>query len=37
MINFTAGAANILTACRAADLRTIVTSRTFVEKGQLDR
>ena len=35
MINFTAGAANILTACRAADLRTIVTSRTFVEKGQL--
>jgi acyl-[acyl-carrier-protein]-phospholipid O-acyltransferase/long-chain-fatty-acid--[acyl-carrier-protein] ligase len=35
MINFTAGAANILAACRAADLHTIVTSRTFVEKGQL--
>ncbi len=36
MINFTAGAANILAACRAADLNTIVTSRTFVEKGRLD-
>jgi acyl-[acyl-carrier-protein]-phospholipid O-acyltransferase / long-chain-fatty-acid--[acyl-carrier-protein] ligase len=36
MINFTAGAANILAACRAADLDTILTSRTFVEKGRLD-
>ena len=35
MINFTAGATNILSACRAADLDTIVTSRTFVEKGRL--
>jgi len=35
MINFTAGAANILAACRAAALETIVTSRTFVEKGRL--
>jgi acyl-[acyl-carrier-protein]-phospholipid O-acyltransferase/long-chain-fatty-acid--[acyl-carrier-protein] ligase len=35
MINFTAGAANILAACRAADLDTILTSRTFVEKGRL--
>src|SRR5580698_5630595 len=33
MINFTAGAANILAACRAADLDTILTSRAFVEKG----
>src|SRR3954449_4315185 len=36
MINFTAGAANILAACKAAEVSTIVTSRTFVEKGKLD-
>ena len=36
MINFTAGAANILAACRAAEIMTIVTSRAFVEKGKLD-
>jgi acyl-[acyl-carrier-protein]-phospholipid O-acyltransferase/long-chain-fatty-acid--[acyl-carrier-protein] ligase len=35
MINFTAGAANILAACRAAALDTIVTSRAFVERGRL--
>ncbi len=35
MINFTAGAANILAACKAAQLTTIITSRTFVEKGRL--
>ena len=33
MINFTAGATNILAACKAAQLNTIVTSRAFVEKG----
>jgi acyl-[acyl-carrier-protein]-phospholipid O-acyltransferase / long-chain-fatty-acid--[acyl-carrier-protein] ligase len=36
MINFTAGAANILGACRAAEVDTILTSRTFVEKGRLE-
>ncbi|ACA18919.1 AMP-dependent synthetase and ligase [Methylobacterium sp. 4-46] len=36
MINFTAGTANILSACRAAEVDTIVTSRAFVEKGRLD-
>jgi acyl-[acyl-carrier-protein]-phospholipid O-acyltransferase/long-chain-fatty-acid--[acyl-carrier-protein] ligase len=35
MINFTAGAANILSACRAAEVDTIVTARTFIEKGKL--
>ncbi len=35
MINFTAGAANILAACKAAQIGTILTSRTFVEKGKL--
>jgi acyl-[acyl-carrier-protein]-phospholipid O-acyltransferase/long-chain-fatty-acid--[acyl-carrier-protein] ligase len=36
MINFTSGATNILAACRAAELDTILTSRAFVEKGRLD-
>jgi acyl-[acyl-carrier-protein]-phospholipid O-acyltransferase/long-chain-fatty-acid--[acyl-carrier-protein] ligase len=36
MINFTAGAANILAACKAAEVGTIVTSRAFIEKGRLD-
>ncbi len=36
MINFTAGAANILSACKAAQIGTILTSRAFVEKARLD-
>ena len=36
MINFTAGAANVLAACKAAKLDTILTSRTFIERGKLD-
>jgi acyl-[acyl-carrier-protein]-phospholipid O-acyltransferase/long-chain-fatty-acid--[acyl-carrier-protein] ligase len=36
MINFTAGAANIRAACRAAQVETIVTSRAFIERGRLD-
>ncbi|MPZ40426.1 MAG: acyl-[ACP]--phospholipid O-acyltransferase [Rhizobiales bacterium] len=36
MINFTAGATNILAGCRAAEISTIVTSRAFIEKGRLD-
>jgi acyl-[acyl-carrier-protein]-phospholipid O-acyltransferase/long-chain-fatty-acid--[acyl-carrier-protein] ligase len=36
MINFTAGAANILAACKAAQVSTILTSRAFIEKGKLD-
>jgi acyl-[acyl-carrier-protein]-phospholipid O-acyltransferase/long-chain-fatty-acid--[acyl-carrier-protein] ligase len=35
MINYTAGLTNILAACKAADVTTIVTSRAFVEKGNL--
>ena len=35
MINFTAGAANIAAACKAAEIKTIVTSRAFVEKGRM--
>ncbi|HYF54004.1 MAG TPA: acyl-[ACP]--phospholipid O-acyltransferase [Salinarimonas sp.] len=36
MINFTAGAANILAACRAAAIDTIVTSRAFIKRAKLD-
>jgi acyl-[acyl-carrier-protein]-phospholipid O-acyltransferase/long-chain-fatty-acid--[acyl-carrier-protein] ligase len=36
MINFSAGAANVLAACKAAALDTILTSRAFVERGRLD-
>ena len=36
MINFTAGVANVLAACRAAKMDTILTSRAFIEKGRLD-
>ncbi|HLH96740.1 MAG TPA: acyl-[ACP]--phospholipid O-acyltransferase [Xanthobacteraceae bacterium] len=36
MINFTAGATNILAACKAAQVSTILTSRAFVEKGRLE-
>ena len=35
MINFTAGAANIVSACKAAEVRTILTSRAFVEQAKL--
>ncbi|WP_296714907.1 acyl-[ACP]--phospholipid O-acyltransferase [Rhodoblastus sp.] len=35
MINFSAGAANILAACKAAEIGTIVTSRAFIEKARL--
>src|SRR5436190_16951947 len=37
MINFTAGAANILAACKAARIDTILSSRAFIEKGKLSR
>ena len=36
MINFTAGAANILAACKAAQVKTIVTAHGFIERGKLD-
>ncbi len=35
MINFSAGAGNVRAACRAAAIRTVVTSRVFVERGRL--
>ena len=35
MINFTAGPANVLAACKAAKVTKIVTSRGFIEKAKL--
>jgi acyl-[acyl-carrier-protein]-phospholipid O-acyltransferase/long-chain-fatty-acid--[acyl-carrier-protein] ligase len=35
MLNFSAGSANVLGACRAAQLRIVLTSRAFIEKGKL--
>ena len=35
MMNFTAGAANILSACKAAEVQTVLTSRAFVEQAKL--
>jgi acyl-[acyl-carrier-protein]-phospholipid O-acyltransferase/long-chain-fatty-acid--[acyl-carrier-protein] ligase len=35
MINFSAGLANIKAACRAANIKTVVTSRVFVERARL--
>ncbi len=37
MVNFTAGAANIRAGLTAAQAKTLLTSRAFVEKGKLDR
>src|SRR5262249_57289806 len=35
MINFTAGAANILSACKAPRIHTILTSHAFIESARL--
>ncbi len=37
MLNFSSGPANVASACRAAAINTIVTSRAFVEKGRLEK
>ncbi len=36
MLNFTAGSANVLSACKAARVATILTSRAFIEKARLE-
>jgi acyl-[acyl-carrier-protein]-phospholipid O-acyltransferase/long-chain-fatty-acid--[acyl-carrier-protein] ligase len=36
LLNFTSGLKNLKAACEIADIRTIVTSRRFIEHGKLD-
>src|SRR3546814_20077357 len=36
MLNFTAGSANLLSACRAAEIATVYTSRRFVAQAKLE-
>jgi acyl-[acyl-carrier-protein]-phospholipid O-acyltransferase / long-chain-fatty-acid--[acyl-carrier-protein] ligase len=36
MLNFSAGAVNVRAACTAAQVKVVLTSRAFVEKGRLD-
>lgn len=36
MINFSSGTVNILSACRSALIKKVITSRLFVEKGALE-
>ena len=36
MLNFTAGPQNVASACKAANIAVVLTSRTFVEKGHLE-
>ncbi|MEM8644828.1 MAG: acyl-[ACP]--phospholipid O-acyltransferase, partial [Pseudomonadota bacterium] len=36
MLNFSAGSKNMLAACTAAEIKTVVTSRVFVEAGNLE-
>ena len=35
MLNYTAGAANILAACKAAEVKVVLTSRGFIDKARL--
>lgn len=36
MLNFSAGPANVVSACRTAEVRTVLTSRRFIEAGKLE-
>jgi acyl-[acyl-carrier-protein]-phospholipid O-acyltransferase/long-chain-fatty-acid--[acyl-carrier-protein] ligase len=36
MLNFTAGPANVLSACRTAKVELVLTSRAFIAKGRLE-
>ena len=37
MLNFTAGAHNILLACQATQVRVVISSRAFIEKAKLEK
>jgi acyl-[acyl-carrier-protein]-phospholipid O-acyltransferase/long-chain-fatty-acid--[acyl-carrier-protein] ligase len=37
MLNFSAGADGMISACAAAEIRTVLSSRKFIERGKLDK
>ncbi|WP_193367663.1 acyl-[ACP]--phospholipid O-acyltransferase [Pelagibius marinus] len=37
MLNFTAGSANLISACKTAEIETVYTSRRFVEQAKLEQ
>ncbi|MBR0757485.1 acyl-[ACP]--phospholipid O-acyltransferase [Bradyrhizobium jicamae] len=37
MLNFSAGPVNVVAAMKAAQVRTVLTSKAFIEKGKLDK
>ncbi|AWL91109.1 acyl-[acyl-carrier-protein]-phospholipid O-acyltransferase/long-chain-fatty-acid--[acyl-carrier-protein] ligase [Bradyrhizobium ottawaense] len=37
MLNFSAGPVNVLAAMKAAEVKTVLTSKAFIEKGKLDK
>lgn len=37
MLNFSAGPVNVTSAMKAAEVKTVLTSRAFIEKGKLDK
>jgi acyl-[acyl-carrier-protein]-phospholipid O-acyltransferase/long-chain-fatty-acid--[acyl-carrier-protein] ligase len=37
MLNFSAGSSNVLSSMKAANVKTVLTSRAFIEKGKLDK
>jgi acyl-[acyl-carrier-protein]-phospholipid O-acyltransferase / long-chain-fatty-acid--[acyl-carrier-protein] ligase len=36
MLNFSAGPVNVLSACKAAEVKVVLTSKAFIEKGRLE-
>ncbi|WP_020179711.1 acyl-[ACP]--phospholipid O-acyltransferase [Methylopila sp. M107] len=37
MLNYTAGPANLVSACKSAQVKTVLTSRAFIERGRLQK
>jgi len=37
MLNYTAGSRNMITACQTALIKTVITSRVFIERAELDK